>query len=249
MLKIPFGSQLQRARKELKLNQDNVAKEAGVSRSVIANLESGFKEETLNKIKSVFPEEVRQRHFKPVTDNRSQSSEDEKQSTLYDGETEDMILTLASLRRSETINLTGQWEAVWLTVVDKRANRNHEIVNVKKRLNGSWQFSNEVISQDNPDGGYLWIGRMELFDNNHLLGYYVAKDPSIRAKGTLCLEIQASGKEILGTWEGLNFDTMWANGLVAMCLKGESRKSPEELLERFKNEKPRMPYFNEIKEE
>jgi hypothetical protein len=131
---------------------------------------------------------------------------------------------------------------MWLTTTNGKENRNREVVHARRRFNGSWEFSNEAVSEDNPEGGYLWIAKLELFDNTHILGYYCARDRSVLAKGTLCLALQPNGREIVGVWDGLNFDTMWATGAVALCRANEKAYDPEVALDRFIRTRPKMPY-------
>ena len=145
-------------------------------------------------------------------------------------------------RRSKEADLSGKWNAIWLTTADRQVNRNREMIQVRRRWNGSWEFWNTEVSEDNPQGGFLWIARVELFDNRHILGYYCAVERNVLAKGTLCVELQTSGREIVGVWDGVNFDTPWANGAVAMCRATSRQSDPEVALDRFLKERPKMPY-------
>lgn len=43
-----------------------------------------------------------------------------------------------------------QWNAIWLTTVNGQENRNREVVHVRKRWNGTWEFWNQEISEDKP---------------------------------------------------------------------------------------------------
>jgi len=244
-----FTQLFKNARKEARHNQDSLAKKVGVSRSTIASLEHDYPPEgTLKKIFKEFPEDTRAELWAEVEERQRQDGS-RTSPLLADGTSEDMIFSLAALRRSTEIDISGSWTAVWRTVVRGEENRNHETIEVKRRMNGSWQFLNTAVSEENPDGGYLWVGRMELFDNQHLLGYYVARDRSNMAKGTLRLLVQTNGNEIIGTWEGLNFDSMWAHGLVAMSRDGKRGKTSDELLEEFIKTKPKMPYAEIYPEE
>ena len=61
-------------------------------------------------------------------------------------------------------------------------------------------------------------------------------------RGSLCLELQTNGREIVGVWDGMNFDMPWANGAVAMCRATARQSDPEVALDRFLHERPKMPY-------
>lgn len=234
---------LKEARKKKKWTQENLADEVGCSRSQIASIETGVRPtgDVLQRIIDAFPEELR-----PALLNTNEARDIFKDGALGGGarpETaEDMVKTFISLRRSDQVDLTGQWNAMWLTTANGQENRNRETINVRRRWNGSWEFSNEAISADNPEGGYLWVARLELFDNKHILGYYCARDRAVLAKGTLCLELQPNGREILGVWDGLNFDQMWATGMVAMCRAAQGKSDPGPVLDRFISSRPKMPY-------
>lgn len=231
---------IREARNALGWTQEALGAKAGCSRSSIASFEGG----------TVPPEPVLRRLL-GVLSERGQAlvlESDEAREILHLGaaDTEpggaDMVRDLMHLRRSKEVDISGQWNAMWLTTTNRQENRNRETIVARRRWNGSWELANESISDDNPDGGYLWIARLELFDNKHLLGYYCAKERSVLAKGTLCLELQANGREILGVWDGLNFDTMWASGAVALCRMGERGSDPEPALNRFNQSRPKMPY-------
>lgn len=233
---------LKRARKKQKWTQENLAAIVSYSRSQIANIETGSRPtaEVLRRIIEAFPEEYRSGLLHTI-EAREIIANGEIDAGTGPETPEDMVKTFITFRRTD-IDLSGQWNAMWLTTVDRMENRNRETVNVRKRWNGSWEFSNEAISADNPDGGYLWVARLELFDNKHILGYYCARDRAVLAKGTLCLELQSNGREILGVWDGLNFDQMWATGMVAMCKASQGKSDPGAALDRFISSRPKMPY-------
>lgn len=234
---------LKDARKKKKWTQESLAHSVGCSRSQIANIETGSRPtaDLFQRIVNAFPEELR-----PALLNTFEAREifkDGEQRAGAGPETsEDMVTTFITLRRSDQVDLTGQWNAMWLTTANGKENRNRETINVRKRWNGSWEFSNDAISADNPEGGYLWVARLELFDNKHILGYYFARDRTALAKGTLCLELQPNGRDILGVWDGLNFDHMWATGMVAMCKASQGKSDPGPVLDRFISSRPKMPY-------
>lgn len=233
-----------RGRKNLGITQDTLASLAGYSRSEIGNIERGQmpSKTALARIAAQFEEADRSVLLGTAEARRILDGEQQGQggSAEHDGD-DDMIGVFMKLRRSGDVDLSGTWNALWLTTVNGKENRNRETIEVRKRWNGSWQLHNQVVSEDNPDGGYLWVARMELFDNRHLLGYYCARERNILAKGTLCLELQSNGREIVGVWDGLNFDTMWASGLVALT-QATGKHDPGDALDKFIRIRPKMPY-------
>jgi transcriptional regulator with XRE-family HTH domain len=231
---------IRNGRRSLNLTQDDFAALTGCSRSLVASVESGSRcsKANLERIAKQFSEGDRAALFNTEEARRILGN---RHGGTAENDGDDMISTFMKLRRSNDVDLSGTWSAIWLTTVNAKENRNREIVDFRRRWNGSWQLSNQAISEENPNGGYLWIARMEIFDNRHLLGYYCARERNILAKGTLCLELQPNGREILGTWDGLNFDTMWATGIVALT-PSTGDYDPAEALERFAHSRPKMPY-------
>ena len=231
---------IKEARKAENWTQEGLGDKVGCSRSSIASIERGNlpTEPVLRRLLQALSESGRALILETI----------EAREILHLGAddpnavAEDLVGAIMHLRRSIDVDISGQWNAMWLTTTNGEENRNREIVVARRRWNNSWELANQAISDDNPDGGYLWVARLELFDNKHLLGYYCARERSVLAKGTLCLELQANGREILGVWDGLSFDTMWANGAVALCRPGERGADPEPALNRFTNSRPKMPY-------
>jgi transcriptional regulator with XRE-family HTH domain len=238
-----FREVIKQVRKRLGWTQESLALKINCSRSLIATMENGAMptEPVFRRLLAALSNEdgAALRKTPEARQVLGTVSTNEAESEQVD---DDMIERFMSFRRSRDVDLSGQWNAAWLTTVNGQENRNREIVHVRKRWNATWVFSNDSVSEDNPDGGYLWVARMELFDNKHLLGYYCAREPAVLAKGTLCLELQPNGREILGVWDGLNFDTMWAHGLVAFCRSEGRNADPGPALDRFIIGRPKMPY-------
>lgn len=234
---------IKEARKKKPWTQEDLARELKCSRSLIAAIEGGQHPTALmlTKLLAVF-DETEASIIKATPEARKIIADDpglREEDTQFN---EDMVQRFMFPRRTGEIDLSGSWHAMWLTTSGGLENRNRETINIRRRWNGTWEFSNNEISEDNPNGGYLWAARMDLFDKRHILGHYCARDISVLAKGTLCLEVQPNGREILGVWNGLNFDTMWAHGLVAMCRAGSRSTDPGIALDRFAASRPKMPY-------
>jgi transcriptional regulator with XRE-family HTH domain len=228
---------MRRIRKRLGLTQENVAEAAKYSRSRIASIESGMppSSQVLRRIVDAFGESgAAELKGNPKVAAILDSAEtQETGGPIKEDPDDDMLTALIFKRRSTHVDLSGRWNAVWQTTVEGEENRNREEIEVQRRLGGSWQFRNKSVSEDNPKGGYLWVARMDLFDNRQLLGYYLPCEPSVIAKGTLFLELQPNGREIIGVWSGLNFDRMWASGRVAMCRDVANARDPSVVLGQF----------------
>jgi len=234
---------IKEARKKRRWTQEDLAHQVTYSRSHIASIEGGKYPTApmLMKLLTVFGE-AEASIIKATPEARKIIADDPGLQGDDTQLNEDMVQQFMFPRRTSEIDLSGPWHAMWLTTSGGVENRNREAINIRRRWNGTWEFSNEEISEDNPDGGFLWAARMDLFDRRHILGHYCARDISVLAKGTLCLEVQPNGREIFGVWNGLNFDTMWAHGLVAMCRAGSRSTDPGIALDRFAAARPKMPY-------
>lgn len=55
-------------------------------------------------------------------------------------------------------------------------------------------------------GGYLWRGEMRLWDNEILMGWYVASEAAVRSKGTIYFVLHQHGLRMTGRWVGLSHD-------------------------------------------
>jgi hypothetical protein len=82
------------------------------------------------------------------------------------------------------------------------------------------------------DGGYMWRGKLRLWDNEILTGWYVANDGSIRSKGTMYLLIHADEDEMTGRWVGLGYDDSIMTGWATMGrTEARSRATMSRLIE------------------
>jgi hypothetical protein len=56
------------------------------------------------------------------------------------------------------------------------------------------------------EGGYLWRGELNLWDNEILMGWYVADEGAVRSKGTMYFVLHQHGINMTGRWVGLSYD-------------------------------------------
>jgi hypothetical protein len=65
---------------------------------------------------------------------------------------------------------------------------------------------NDQGNQAYEEGGYLWEGELRLWDNEILMGWYVATEGAVRSKGSLYFVIHQHGVNMTGRWVGLGYD-------------------------------------------
>ena len=132
------------------------------------------------------------------------------------------------------IDLAGRW-----------FNVNESIVKGKRVVNGSWVtvrqvrnrlfLQNETRSPENPDGGYLWRGELKIWDNQLLLGWYVAREPNVLSKGTFYYVLHATGTEMAGRWVGRSYD----EGLITgNCCLARTEARAREIADDFIGSQP-----------
>jgi hypothetical protein len=64
------------------------------------------------------------------------------------------------------------------------------------------------------EGAYLWHGELRLFDNEALMGWYVADEGAVRSGGTMYLALHQHGMRMVGRWVGLSYDGPVVTGWV-----------------------------------
>ena len=85
------------------------------------------------------------------------------------------------------------------------------------------QSRNKIIiknikkSPENKLGGYLWLSKCKLYDNEHLVGYYTSREANVISKGTLYFLLNRVGNFMVGKWVGCNYDyeLTWGFGVIA----------------------------------
>jgi len=83
-----------------------------------------------------------------------------------------------------------------------------------------------------PAGGYLWCGELRIWDNEVLMGWYVADDGAVRSKGTMYFVLHPHGLHMVGKWVGLSYDGPLESGWGAMA---QTKEVVLELVEHLKN--------------
>lgn len=224
------GHALAEIRLGLGLKQEELADKLGYARSTIGNAERGRGISTalLERYAEAFPDQADALlAIAPTTKRRVAAMGDDEFEAVF------------SKRSTKTTKLDGTWFALWETSADHEEVVNSEELVATMRRDGTLLLQNVEISAENVKGGYLWLATCRLFDNQYILGTYVAREPNVRSKGCLYLVIHPSGRFINGQWLGCNYDGDWARGLVVIA---REREPLEELLHRHREQLPPLPY-------
>jgi hypothetical protein len=117
---------------------------------------------------------------------------------------------------SQRVNLTGDWWACWQSFKDGAEVINGHQVHCQQRGD---VVHIEAVTRGTPieGGGYLWRGELRLWDNEILMGWYVATESAIRSKGTMYFVIHRHGQKMTGRWVGLSHDGPIVTGWAAMA--------------------------------
>jgi hypothetical protein len=61
-------------------------------------------------------------------------------------------------------------------------------------------------TQELDEGGYLWRGELRIWDNEVVMGWYVATEGAVRSKGVMYFALHQHGQRMTGRWVGLSYD-------------------------------------------
>lgn len=127
-------------------------------------------------------------------------------------------ITIDELAGDEThrVDLTGDWWACWQSWKDGREVINPHEVRMTQRGDN---IDIVAVTRGTPveDGGYLWRGEMRLWDNEILMGWYIADEGAVRSKGTLYFVLHQHGIQATGRWVGLSYDGPIISGWGALA--------------------------------
>lgn len=137
-------------------------------------------------------------------------------------------------QESQRADLTGDWWASWQT--SKEA---HEVITsqeVRARALSDTTYELRTITRgiDVAEGGYMWRGELRLWDNEVLMGWYVANEGAVRSKGTLYYVLHPHGIQLRGRWVGMSYDGPIQTGFAAMA---HSEDEARQLIETLKTER------------
>jgi transcriptional regulator with XRE-family HTH domain len=103
------------------------------------------------------------------------------------------------------VDLSGDWWACWQTFKDGAEVLNPHQITMRQRGDN---VEVVAVTRGTPldEGGYLWRGEMRVWDNEVLMGWYVADEGAVRSKGTLYFVLHQHGIHMTGRWVGLSYD-------------------------------------------
>ncbi len=135
-------------------------------------------------------------------------------------------ITIDELAGEDThrINLTGDWWACWQTWKDGTEVLNGHQISIQQHGDKLSIATTTRGTQAYEEGGYLWEGELRLWDNEILMGWYVATEGAVRTKGSLYFVIHQHGVNMTGRWVGLGYEGQIVTGW------GTIAKSNDEVL-------------------
>jgi transcriptional regulator with XRE-family HTH domain len=137
-------------------------------------------------------------------------------------------------QESQRADLTGDWWASWQTSKEE-----HEVITsqeVRARALSDTTYELRTITRgiDVAEGGYMWRGELRLWDNEVLMGWYIANEGAVRSKGTLYYVLHPHGIQLRGRWVGMSYDGPIQTGFAAMA---HSEDEARQLIETLKTER------------
>jgi transcriptional regulator with XRE-family HTH domain len=106
---------------------------------------------------------------------------------------------------SHRIDLSGDWWACWQSWKDGVEVINPHQISIRQQAD---LLTVAAVTRGTSldDGGYMWEGEMRLWDNEILMGWYVANEGAVRSKGTMFFTLHQHGARMTGRWVGLSYD-------------------------------------------
>lgn len=137
---------------------------------------------------------------------------------------------LAGAEPARRINLSGDWWASWQTSKD-----GEEVITTQEiRMAQQGELIKVETTTRGPsveEGGYLWRGELRLWDNEVLMGWYVADEGAVRSKGTQYFVLHPHGVSASGRWVGLSYDGKIQTGFAAI---GKTEEDVRHLVDELK---------------
>lgn len=118
---------------------------------------------------------------------------------------------------SQRADLTGDWWASWQTSKEGAEVVTTQEVRVRALSDIAYEIQATTRGIDIEDGGYLWRGEFRLWDNEVLMGWYVASEAAVRSKGTLYFVLHPHGIHLRGRWVGMSYDGPVQTGWAALA--------------------------------
>ncbi len=134
------------------------------------------------------------------------------------------------------VDLSGRWWTAWQTFRD--GEEIHSSQEASLEQSGA-KIHIEAITRGLPteEGGYLWWGELQIFDEEIIMGWYVSSEGPVRSKGSLFLALNPHGDRLTGRWVGLSYDGMFIEGWGAVARDEQTALA---LIERLKKQYPKV---------
>jgi transcriptional regulator with XRE-family HTH domain len=127
-------------------------------------------------------------------------------------------ISIDELAGEEThrVDLSGRWWACWQSWKDGAETINPHQVEMRQQ-GEVIQIVAVTRGTALEDGGYLWRGELRVWDNEVLMGWYVADEGAVRSKGTMYFVLHQHGIHLVGRWVGLSYDGPIVTGWGAIA--------------------------------
>lgn len=117
-------------------------------------------------------------------------------------------ISLDELAGSETrrVDLSGPWWACWQSWKDGAETINPHQIEMRQQRDVIEVVATTRGAVSPEEGSYLWRGELRVFDNEALMGWYVADEGAVRSRGTMYFALHRHGNHMVGRWVGLSYD-------------------------------------------
>ncbi|MFI5501927.1 helix-turn-helix transcriptional regulator [Nocardia asteroides] len=103
-------------------------------------------------------------------------------------------------RASRTLDLSGDWWAAWQTWGE--TGERVDVHELGMMQDGPFLELDGARARPVDEGSYEWRGELRLWDNESLMGWYVATEGAVRSKGSLYFALHPQGLALAGSWVG-----------------------------------------------
>jgi transcriptional regulator with XRE-family HTH domain len=123
------------------------------------------------------------------------------------------------------LDLSGTWWAAWQTWKDEI--ERVDVHPLAVRQDGDYLEVEGERARPVAEGSYSWTGEMRLWDNETLMGWYIATEGAVRSKGSLYFALHPHGETMVGSWTGLSHAGLIVRGWGAIA---RDRTQTEQLI-------------------
>jgi transcriptional regulator with XRE-family HTH domain len=130
-----------------------------------------------------------------------------------------LSISLDELAGDETrrIDLSGAWWACWQSWKDGAETINPHQIEMRQQRDVIEVVATTRGAVAPEEGSYLWRGELRVFDNESLMGWYIADEGAVRSRGTLYFAVHPHGTHMVGRWVGLSYDGPIVTGWGAIA--------------------------------